>query len=97
MTVHWTQTAVGHLRAIRDYIARNAPGYALAVLDRIVRRTDALAAMPHIGAEVPEYADETIRELLEHPYRIIYRATAECVEILAVVHGARRLPRTPPR
>ena len=97
MRVHWTQTAVGHLRAIRDYIARNAPGYAVAVVDRIVRRTDQLAGLPHNGAEVPEYGDETIRELLEHPYRILYRVTAEQIEILAVIHAARRLPRNPPR
>jgi toxin ParE1/3/4 len=96
MTVHWTPTAVAHLRAIRDYIARNSPGYAQAVVDRIIRRTETLAALPHIGAEVPEYADESIRELVEHPYRIIYRAAAERVDVLAVVHGARRLPRTPP-
>lgn len=96
MTVHWTATAVAHLQAIRDYIARNSPGYAQALVDRITRRTETLAAIPLLGAEVPEYADESIREVLEHPYRIIYRATSEQIEILAVVHGARRLPRLPP-
>ena len=44
------------------------------------------------SAEVPEYEDETIRELLEHPYRIIYRTGGPEVEILSVVHGARLLP-----
>jgi plasmid stabilization system protein ParE len=96
MTVHWTETALGHLRAIRDYVARNSPGYAQALADRITRRTEKLASMPFFGAEVPEYADESIREVLEHPYRIIYRVSADRVEILAVLHGARRLPTNPP-
>jgi toxin ParE1/3/4 len=96
MTVHWTETALAHLRAIRDYIARSSPAYAQALADRIVRRTEALGGMPLLGAEVPEYADESIREVLEHPYRIIYQVTADRVEVLAVVHGARHLPRTPP-
>lgn len=96
MTVYWTQTAIDHLQAIRDYIARNSPGYAQALVDRITRRTDGLAATPMLGAAVPEYSEESIREVLEHPYRIIYRVSTDRVDVLAVIHGARRLPITPP-
>jgi plasmid stabilization system protein ParE len=96
MTVHWTETAIAHLQAIRDYIARNSPGYAQALIDRITRRSEGLAEMPMLGAAVPKYADESIREVLEHPYRVLYRVASDRIEILAVVHGARRLPRTPP-
>jgi plasmid stabilization system protein ParE len=96
MMVHWSEVAVGHLQAIRDYIARNSPGYAQALADRIVQRTEQLAAMPRLGAEVPEYGDETIREVLEHPYRIVYRVTTDRVEVVAILHGARRMPGTPP-
>lgn len=48
--------------------------------------------MPYVGATVPEYAEETIRELIEQSYRIIYRVRGDRVEILSVVHGARPLP-----
>jgi plasmid stabilization system protein ParE len=96
VTVHWTDTAVAHLRAVRDYIARDSTGYARALADRIVGRTELLADFPRLGAEVPEYADESIREVLEHPYRIIYRVMPNQVDVVAVIHGARRLPRTPP-
>lgn len=37
-----------------------------------------------------------IREILEGPYRIIYRVHPGRVRILAVVHGARTLPEDPP-
>jgi addiction module RelE/StbE family toxin len=96
VTVHWTDTALGHLRAIHDYIAQNSSRYAQKMVDRITRRSEQLAAFPLIGAAVPEYADASIREVLEHPYRIIYRVLEDRVDVVAVVHGARRLPRTPP-
>ncbi len=41
---------------------------------------------------VAEYAPEDIREIFEKPYRIIYRTLPDRVDVLAVIHGARRLP-----
>lgn len=75
-----------------DYVAQHSPRYAQGLVDRITRKTEQLAQFPQLGAEVPEYEDESIRELLEHPYRIIYRVREDRVEILSVVHGARQLP-----
>ena len=51
---------------------------------------------PLSGAEVPEYGDPDIREVFEHPYRIIYRVSGPDVQVLAVIHSSRRMPRTPP-
>ncbi len=52
-----------------------------------------LADFPRLGAEVPEYEDESLRELLEGPYRIVYRVYEDRVDVAAVVHGSRRMPR----
>lgn len=41
---------------------------------------------------MPEYRREDIRELLERPYRIIYRATPDRVTILTVMHFWQLLP-----
>ncbi len=71
MSVSWTETAADQLQAIRDYLARSSPAYAQALASRIVARTEALDAQPLSGAEVPEYADPNIREVFEHPYRIL--------------------------
>jgi plasmid stabilization system protein ParE len=46
-----------------------------------------------MGGKVPEYDADDVREVLEHPYRIIYQVLADQVDILAVVHGAQRLPK----
>ncbi len=41
---------------------------------------------------VPEYEEEDIREVIEKPYRLIYHLGSDEIKILAVVHGAQRLP-----
>jgi len=41
---------------------------------------------------VPEYQTDDIRELIEKPYRIIYRIKADRIDVVAVIHGARLLP-----
>lgn len=96
MTVGWASNARRELRAIHDHIARNSPRYAQGMVDRITRRTKQLAQFSRLGAVVPEYEDEAIRELFEHPYRIIYRVGTDRVVILTVVHGSRQLPRGTP-
>ncbi len=37
------------------------------------------------------FADDEVRELLERPYRIIYRVSAAGIEILTVKHYRQRL------
>jgi plasmid stabilization system protein ParE len=95
MNVAWTRTAQGHLRAIYDYIAADSQRHALRVVDSITRRTETLKTNPRLGAEVPEYGEETIRELLFRSYRIIYRLLPDRIDVLAVIHGARPLPDDP--
>ena len=90
----WTETATDQLQAIRDYLARSSPGYAQALAERIVARTEALGSHPLSGAEVQEYGDPSIREIFEHPYRILYRIEGSEVQVVAVIHSSRRLPRT---
>jgi plasmid stabilization system protein ParE len=43
------------------------------------------------GREVPEYEAKNIREVIEKPYRMIYRVNPDQIDILAVVHAARQL------
>lgn len=41
---------------------------------------------------VPEYSRDDVREVIERPYRIIYRIMESQIDVLAVIHGARLLP-----
>lgn len=92
MKVVWTRNATRELRGIHDTIAQNSREYAQGMVDRNTRRTRALARFPRWGPQVPEYEDESIRELFEHPYRIIDRIHQGRIQVLSVVHGARPLP-----
>lgn len=92
MIVHWTENAIGHLVNIYEYIAANSPTYGKRMVDRITRRSEQIADHPFSGRKVPEYEDEDIRELIESPYRIIYRVKPDQIDVVAVIHGARLLP-----
>ena len=88
MRVHWTNTAIEHLQAIYDYIAKDSPVYAQRMVDRLTKRSEQISSFPLSGRIVPEYEAEDIRELIEKPYRIIYRIKPEQIDVLAVVHGS---------
>ena len=83
---------MAHLVAIYEYIERDSPQYARRTLDRITRRSQQLGTFPKSGNIVPEYDLPEIREVLERPYRIIYRVKSDQIDVLAVVHGAQLLP-----
>jgi len=90
--VHWTHTAIAHLLAIYEHIAQDAPLYAQRMIDRLTKCSEQIAVFPQSGRMVPEYAAPDIREVIERPYRIIYRIKTDQIDILAVVHGAQLLP-----
>lgn len=87
MTVVWTATALGHLGALRQYISQDSPFYAERMMQRILARAPQLAAFPESGRMVPEVGRPEIREVIEGPYRVIYRLLSDRIEVLAVVHG----------
>jgi len=73
MKVHWTNTAAGHLLSIFEYIAQSSPFYAQKMIDKLTKRSEQTAMFPMSGRMVPEYGNKMIREVIERPYRIIYR------------------------
>ena len=88
MRVHWTQNAIGHLACIYEYIAQDSSTYAMIMVDRITRRSEQISEHPFSGRKVPEYDVADIREIIEKPYRTIYRIKPERIDVLAVIHGA---------
>lgn len=92
MKVHWTDTALEHLRAIQAYISKTSPDYALRVVDRLTRRSQQIADFSLSGRTVPEFEMGQIREVLEGPYRIVYSIRPDQIDVLAVLHAAQRTP-----
>lgn len=88
MRIHWTDTALGHLSAIRDYVAQDAPIYARALVDRLTSRSRQIGRFPRSGRMVPEFEQEDVHEVIEPPHRIIYCILPDRVDVLAVVHSS---------
>jgi addiction module RelE/StbE family toxin len=92
MRVLWTQNAIDHLTNIFEYIAFNSPTYAMRMVDRITKRSEQIAEHSLSGRKVPEFDAEDIREVIEKPYRIIYRIKPGRIDVIAFIHGARLMP-----
>lgn len=88
MRVHWTNNALKHLLDIYAYISQNSPFYAERMVDKLTKRSEQIAIFPLSGRNVPEYHAKEIREIIEKPYRIVYRIKPDQIDVLAVVHGA---------
>ena len=62
--------------------------YALAFLRRVIRAAERLREFPSSGRVVPEFNDDTLREVIFQNYRVIYRLAGEDVYIVAAWHAA---------
>lgn len=89
--LRWTEQAVDQLTAIAEFISITSPIYAEHAVDRIVRRLEQVKKFPESGRVVPEYDQSDIRELIEPPYRLIYRWRGEAVDVLAILHSRQSL------
>ncbi len=74
-------------------IARDNPGAADRVYDRLEARIQMLQRYPQIGPARPDIANDA-RMLVERPYLILYRLIPEGVQVVRVLHGARDIDGT---
>lgn len=95
----WSEQARDDLQSIVLFIARDNPSTAELFGYALMSKVDVLAEFPQFGRAVPEANDETIRELIFRPYRIIYKVLAkrQIVGIARIWHGARGEPEIPGR
>jgi len=89
--VRWTQRARTDLQEIYDFVARDSPQAAYALVERIITASERLASFPESGRVVPEFPTLGYREVIVSSYRVLYRLEPEIVWIVAVIHGRRLL------
>ena len=89
--VVWTDPGWDDLEATAEYIARDSEFYASALIQEAREAAASLVDFAERGQIVPEFDDESIRELLVKPYRLVYKITDEHVFIVAFIHGSQRL------
>ena len=95
-SVHLIVDAENDIWDIYRYVAQQASlEKADSLLDNIEKTVLGLETLPLRGHYPPELEHIGIlefREIFFKPYRIIYRTLPDRVDVLAVIHGARRLP-----
>jgi toxin ParE1/3/4 len=89
--VRWLDQSIRDLNAIRTYIARDNPAAAAGVARRIRQAVTTFATYPAAGrpGRVPGTRELVVAGT---PYILPYRVVAGTVEILRVLHAARKWP-----
>jgi addiction module RelE/StbE family toxin len=91
MAIVWRRQAEQDLQRIVDFILERNPAAARSVCDRIERRVAELLDHPQSGRRGRVVGT---RELIVAgtPYIVAYRVKGRQIDVLAVLHGARRWP-----
>ena len=94
--VKWNEEALIDIDEIAEYIAADSITYATIQVENFFERVEDLRKTPFLGTVVPELNDESLRQLLEGSYRIIYEIkNKDLIEVLCVIHGMRLLEKHP--
>ena len=90
--VIWSDAAIGDIRDLCSFIARDNSQAAEKVGTGIPDHVRILADFPFIGPAYPRGTSGPLREIVYRPYRIYYDVSEELqqVQILHVWHGARK-------
>lgn len=92
--VVWATAAENDLREIIGFISVESPANALKILKKITGKASNLYTLPERGRIVPELQGQVIsqyRELIVHPWRLIYRIAEHQVYVLAVIDSRRNV------
>ena len=86
MKVIWSPTAKRRAAAAVDYIAVDRPTVAVKWFDGLLERIELLKNAPEQGRVVPEWHEESVREIQYEPYRVVYEIFEDRIEIVTLSH-----------
>ena len=90
--VNVSKSAKNDLREIIKYISKNNPMNALNILKKIEDRINTLNHFPERRGYVPELLKNNIkdyRQLIESPWRTIYKIDKNIVNVLIIIDSRR--------
>ena len=85
--------ALQDLQELWDYIATENLDAADRMIDTLFAAFERLAAMPGLGHRRKDLTDRPLRFWTVDTYLVLYRAERTPIEIVAVTHGGRDIPR----
>lgn len=89
--VVWTKQSLSDLSDLVRNIARDDSDTAERFGDLLVSKVDGLIHFPRIGRMVPECKEDSLREIIVSPYRILYEIDDDrmVLSILLIWHSSR--------
>jgi len=95
ISIRFAESAVADLGEIRIWYAdQGVPDVGERLISEIFQRVEMLEKHPDLGRIVPEFDQPFLRELIQPPFRIVYRHDPGKVRIVRVWRSERllRLP-----
>ena len=93
MRLRWTRLAIADLDSAFEYVAADNPSAAQQLLQRIEEGASILIRHPSAG-RMGRVAGTRELVIAGTPFVVPYRIRRGSVEILAVIHAARKWPET---
>ena len=91
----WSEDAVDDLEDLIQYImSKSGKEIAKSIYERIITKIEKVSSFPEFGRLVPELTilgNTEIHEIIESPWRIIYRVDDKVVNIITVIDGRRNV------
>ncbi len=84
----WSDFAIDDLKSIHEYISNDSKVYARSVHPKTYRKNRSTRKLSPSGRIVPEFGKETIRELIEGNYRVVYKINPDYIDIVRIHHAA---------
>jgi toxin ParE1/3/4 len=91
MKIVFSQAAQKDLIDTITYVSNDKPKAARHWANEIKKSIRKLSDLPRMGRIVPEFSDESIREIIKGHYRIVYKTDTNTIAILAVHHSKKLL------
>ncbi len=89
--VVWTTSALEDLDNIGEYIGKDSLKYAIITVQELFESVDILEEHPRSGPVVPEFNNDSLRQLIRKGYLIVYRIIDEHHIDILTVHSCFRL------
>ncbi len=95
IAISFAESALADLEDVRAWYAEQGVSeVGEKLIAEVLQRVQALADHPDMGRVVPEFDQTFLRELIQPPFRIVYRRDAGRARIVRIWRGERllRLP-----
>ena len=91
LRLNWHDDANNDLNQIYNYIFKDSVQYSIKTVNDIVDLVNYLKILPYMGRKIPEYDDESKRELIYKSYRIMYKFESNRIVIHIILYLERNL------